>query len=105
MKKFGMCMLIVCLMAFSHSVNAVAPNPVDKKEAAAKAATPPPEVQKLLDRIEEIRKMDFSTMTKAEKKELKNELRATKKQLKVVEAVYIPISTAIIVLLILLLIL
>lgn len=42
----------------------------------------PAELQVLIDRIEEIKELDKSTLTKAEKKDLKKELRETQKELK-----------------------
>lgn len=41
----------------------------------------PGEIQVLIDRVEEIKKMDKSALTKAEKKDLRNELRETKKEI------------------------
>ena len=42
----------------------------------------PAELQVLIDRVEEIKAMDKSLLTKSEKKELRNELRETKKEIK-----------------------
>ena len=58
-----------------------------------------------VDRVYEIKAMDMSKMTLSEKKALRTELKSVKKELKAVEAIYIPIGTAIIVLLLLLLLL
>lgn len=41
----------------------------------------PAEIQVLIDRLEEIKEMDKTSMTKAEKKDLRNELRETKKEI------------------------
>ncbi|RPA69699.1 hypothetical protein EF405_06795 [Cyclobacteriaceae bacterium YHN15] len=42
----------------------------------------PAELQVLIDRLEEIKEMDKSSLTKAEKKDLRIELRDTKEEIK-----------------------
>ena len=72
------------------------------------AAVPPvtPEAQLLLDRLNEIKEMDKSNLTPAEKKELRKELRETKKELRQVsDGVYISAGALIVILLLLIILL
>ncbi|QSE96442.1 hypothetical protein [Fulvivirga lutea] len=60
----------------------------------------------LIHRIEEIKSMDKSTMTRAEKKTVKNELKAIKRELKQQDnGVYISVGGVIIIVLLLILLL
>lgn len=106
MKKVSLRYLIIALFTFFSLGNIEAAKTDPKIERTTRTNTPPPpEVQRMIDRVYEIKAMDMSTLSTAEKKELKNELRTMKKDLKAVEAIYIPIGTAIIILLLLLLLL
>jgi len=105
MKKVSLRFLVIALITLFSLGNVDAAKPISKPENTTIASPPPPEVQKLIDRVYEIQHMDRSKMTVAEKKELKSELKGVKKQLKAVEAVYIPVGTAIIILILLLLLL
>ena len=106
MKKVSLRFLVIALLSLFSLINIDAAKPVTKTEKTTFSnPPPPPEVQKLIDRVYEIKAMDMSKMTLSEKKALRTELKSVKKELKAVEAIYIPIGTAIIVLLLLLLLL
>ena len=62
-------------------------------------------IQQMKDRVEEIKAMDKSQLTKEERKELKTELRAMKKESRAVTGVYISVGALIIIILLLIIIL
>ena len=63
-------------------------------------------VEKITNRVEEIKAMDKSNMSRAEKKELRNELREMKKQARAAGGgVYLSVGAIIIIILVLILIL
>ncbi len=61
------------------------------------------EVQAMIRRIDEIKAMDFKSMSSQQKKAVKQELKTMKHNLKVVEGVFIPVGTLIIIIILLLL--
>lgn len=63
-----------------------------------------PEVQAMVKRIEEIKAMDFKSMSREQKKAVKQELREMKKN-KTISGIYLSTGAIIIILLILLLVL
>lgn len=66
----------------------------------------PAEVQLMLDRLEEIKTMDRSNMSRAEKKELRKEVRTIKKTLKATgNGVYLSVGAIVIIILLLILLL
>lgn len=66
----------------------------------------PAEVKIMLNRLDEIKKMDKSSLTSVEKKELRKEVRSIKKTLKASNnGVYLSVGAIIIIILILILIL
>lgn len=66
----------------------------------------PAHVQVMLDRLEEIKEMDKSNLTRAEKKELRKEVRAIKKELRSTgNGVYLSVGAIIIIILLLILLL
>ncbi|MFT6749530.1 MAG: hypothetical protein ACJAQ1_001479 [Flavobacterium sp.] len=66
----------------------------------------PAEVQVMLNRLEEIKTMDRSNMSRAEKKELRKEVRTIKKTLKASgNGVYLSIGAIVIIILLLILLL
>jgi hypothetical protein len=76
--------------------------------AAVKPTTEvPAEVQRMYDRLEEIKAMDKSEMTRAEKKELRKEVRAIKSDLKASGngGIYLSVGAIIIIVLLLILLL
>ena len=62
-------------------------------------------IQQMKDRAEEIKAMDKSQLTKEERKELKTELKAMKKESRAVTGVYISVGALIIIILLLIIIL
>jgi hypothetical protein len=65
----------------------------------------PPEIQQMVNRVEEIRTMDFTALSKQERKNLKQELRAIKQEFKAIQGIYLSIGALIIIILLLILIL
>ena len=61
-------------------------------------------VQQMNERVEYIKEMDKSELTKAERKELRTELRGMKKEARQVSGVYISVGALIIIILLLILI-
>lgn len=62
-------------------------------------------IQQMKDRVDEIKAMDKSQLTKDERKELKTELKAMKKESRAVTGVYISVGALIIIILLLIIIL
>ena len=62
-------------------------------------------IQQMKDRVEEIKAMHKSQLTKEDRKELRSELRAMKKESRAVTGVYISIGALIIIILLLIIIL
>lgn len=97
-------MTICLLFTFSmNEVKAINSNP-DKAIVAQKPAESE-EVQAMIDRIHEIQNMDLSTLTVAERKELRKEARAIKQELKAVQGIYLSIGAILIIILLLILLL
>ena len=70
------------------------------------AKTENPRAQQLIHRLEEIRDMNKSELTRVEKKELRKEVKEIKKEMKAIgKGVYLSVGAIIIILLILLLVL
>lgn len=103
MKKFLCSALTICMLS-TFSLNEV--SAAETKPVSTPAETPiPPEIQLMIDRVYEIKEMDKSSLTIAERKELKKELRAIKHDLKAVTGIYLSIGALIIIILLLILIL
>jgi len=65
-----------------------------------------PRVLKLVERLEEIKSMDRTTMSKSERKNLRKEVKSIKKEMKVLgKGVYLSVGAIIIIILLLILIL
>ena len=105
MKKVSLRYIVITLLTLFSLGNVDAANTDTKTEPKVIVSPPTPEIQKKIDRIYEIKRMDLSKLSMTEKKALKGELKEIKKELKAVDAIVIPIGTAIIVLLLLLLLL
>lgn len=101
MKKFAFCFLLAIASLFgAPAVQATTATPVPVTATTTNPA--PPEVQRLLDRLDEIKAMDKSNLTRDEKKALRKEVRATKKQLAAVSGgVYISAGALILILILL----
>ena len=105
MKKVSFRYFIIALLTLFSLGNVDAAKPDTKTEPKIIVTTPSPEIQKKIDRIYEIKAMDMSKLSMTEKKALKGELKEIKKELKAVDAIVIPIGTAIIIIILLLLLL
>jgi hypothetical protein len=97
--------IVLCLFTLFSLNGAYAAHADHPAKGINKSEPVPQEVQVLINRVEEIKAMDFSTLTSAEKKNLKKELRTIKSELKVVTGVYLSIGAIIIIILLLLLLL
>lgn len=103
MKKSNLySIFVVLLLAFSpmHLYAGDNESPVaTPAESAARAEV-------LINRLEEIKKMDMTMLSRAEKKELRNEVRETKKELRTNSSgVYISVGALLIVIILLILLL
>lgn len=106
MKKFSICLMLVLLTLAFNPFTSLANGSTDP--APVETTTPPAseEAEVLIARLETIQQMDFSTMTRLEKKSLRKEVRQINKDLKVLSGgVYLSASAIIIILLIAILIL
>lgn len=104
MKKFTLSLMIIVLSLTVIPTAAFADtnNPVITKSAPEV----PAEVQVMYNRLEEIKSMDKSEMTRAEKKELRKEVRSIKSELRSTgNGVYLSIGAIIIIILLLILLL
>ncbi|MES2575843.1 MAG: hypothetical protein V4572_12940 [Bacteroidota bacterium] len=104
MKKFPLylMMMVLSLSIFPSTVMAAEPT-----TAAVTANTKemPAEVKVMFNRLEEIKAMDKSSLSRSEKKELRKEVRAIKSELKATgNGVYISVGAIIIIILLLILI-
>ena len=103
MKKTALCFVLVlmALLAFPNTTMASESpytNPTERTEEI------PDEVKMMLDRVNEIKEMDRSNLTRSEKKELRKELREIKKDLKKRRGSGLYISTGAIIIILLLII-
>jgi ribosomal protein L20A (L18A) len=105
MKKLIYSLAIVLMLSISaNSVKAA--NSIDKAKTEMNAEQRA-QFEKITNRVEEIRHMDKSQLTRAEKKELRNELKEMKTQARAIGGggVYLSVGAIIIIILLLILIL
>lgn len=105
MKKlpFYLMMTVLSLIVFPAQVSAKEKNPT---EISTNPKELTPEVKIMINRLEEIKAMDKSSMTKVERKELRKEVKAIKANLKSTNnGVYLSVGAIIIVILLLILLL
>jgi hypothetical protein len=105
MKKFTFYTMMLLLTVTIFPSNAFA---INEKEptSSTNPKEVPAEVKVLLNRLEEIKKMDKSNLNSSEKKELRKEVKAIKKTLKSTgNGVYLSIGAIIIIILLLILLL
>lgn len=96
---------IVILMATTLPAisSTVATEPISEKPSTTIAD---PRAKQLVERLEEIKAMDKSNLSRAERKELKKEVKSIKKEMKVMSGgVYLSVGAIIIIILLLILIL
>lgn len=78
----------------------------DEVEPVATPAADAARAEVLINRLEEIKNMDMTTLSRAEKKELRNEVRETKKELRANNSgVYISVGALLVVIILLILLL
>ncbi len=105
MKKSSlMVVAVLFLLAFSP-LQSKAENALPANPTPTEATTESVRAQQLLNRLNEISEMDISAMSRTEKKELRKEVRAIKKDLKQLDGgIYISVGALIIIILLLILI-
>jgi len=104
-KNFMRVTSIVILMAITFPAisSTVATEPVT---SSTSNTVPNPRAEELVKRLEEIKAIDKSTLSRAERKELKKEVKSIKKEMKVLSGgVYLSVGAIIIIILLLILIL
>jgi hypothetical protein len=79
MKKFNLIIMVAMAFSFFSSPLVFAGG---KDKIEAKPKMPEAEMRMLVDRLEEIKTMDRSMMDRAEKKELRSEVREIKEEIK-----------------------
>lgn len=106
MKKL-LSFLLICLVTFSSFASALSvPEPLTKENIETKSEEEIEARREFLElRLQEIDKIDFSNIEKAEKKELKKEIKAIEKEMGLDNRISISIGGAIIVILLLILLL
>ncbi len=104
MKKFLVSVLSICMISFCGLTEVRATNTNNSPAVPAEAPIPA-EIQTMINRVYEIKEMDRSSLTMTERKELKQELRAIKSEMKAVNGVYLSIGAILIIVLLLILLL
>lgn len=100
-KKILQAAAFLLFLAVSLPVSASETEPV-----SSPAKTESPRAQQLLQRLEDIKGMDKSELTRTEKKDLRKEVKGIKKEMKAMKGgVYLSIGAIIIIILLLILIL
>lgn len=104
MKKLTLYAMI--LLVSMSSITTLSATEKDSIVASAKTKEVPADVSKLLNRLDEIKAMDKTTLNRLEKKELRKEVRAIKSELKEKRhGVYISVGAFIIIILLLVILL
>ncbi|MGY4383754.1 uncharacterized protein YigE (DUF2233 family) [Pedobacter sp. UYP24] len=96
------------VLIFTLAISANTVSAAEKKENAKTEMTADQQIQlqRITNRVEEIKAMDKSNLTKAERKDLRNELKDMKKQARAMNGgVYLSVGAIIIIILLLILIL
>ena len=105
MKKSLLYLMMACLSFTLFPAQSFAVVPVSTSAPVA-SPDPPADIQARLDRLVEIKEMDKSNLTSAEKKALRKEVRATKAYLaENGNGVYLSVGAIIIIILLLILLL
>ena len=104
MKKFIYALALVFILGFSaNTVMAAGLNDKNKTELTAEQQV---QLNRITNRVEEIKNMDKSNLTKAERKDLRKEVKEMKNQARALGGgVYLSVGAIIIIILLLLLIL
>ncbi len=103
--KFFAIALFAVATTLGHQSSAAEVTPMNKKQLQALSETEVAERLELLEsRVQEINAMDLSSLTKAEKRDIKKELREIKKQNEFLSGgVYLSVGAIIIIILLLIL--
>lgn len=103
MKKFIYSLVLLFTLAVSTNTVSAADNKKPKTEMTAEQKA---QFDKLVNRVEEIRNMDKSNLSREEKRALRKELKEMKQQARVLEkGVYLSVGAIIIIILLLIIIL
>jgi hypothetical protein len=103
MKKFIYSFVLIFTLGISANTVSAADKKAPKTELTAEQKV---QFEKITNRVEEIRKMDKSNLTRAERKALRSELRQMKEQARALSGgVYLSVGAIIIIILLLILIL
>ena len=99
MKKITLSIVTVCILAFSPMIaNAKSPeNPTAVTHIKGDTAG----LYRLVNRVEEIKAIDKSKLSFAEKRELRKELRGIKDQMKAMDYIYISAGTLLLIIILL----
>nr|WP_315151078.1 hypothetical protein [uncultured Flavobacterium sp.] len=98
--------LMVLVLSLSLVPTTITASEKDPIEVTSKSKELPIEVKNMLNRLEEIKKMDKSNMSRLEKKELRKEVKTIKANLKATgNGVYLSIGAIVIIILLLILLL
>jgi DNA gyrase/topoisomerase IV subunit A len=105
-KRNLLALLMLCLV-FASPVHAITIDPEPKKEKTAELTEEQKaRLETIKNRVNEIKAMDKSNLTRAERKALKEELKGLKKEAKVISGgVYLSVGAIIIIILLLILLL
>lgn len=103
MKKFIYALVLVFTLGISTNTVSAAE---DKKAKTEMTAEQKAQFERIVNRVEEIRKMDKSNLSREEKRALRKELKEMKQQARVLQkGVYLSVGAIIIIILVLIIIL
>ena len=105
MKKIAIYFMAASLAFTFIPLSSHAADPATVAGVVVPEAPVSPDVTRMLSRVDEIKAMDKSNLSSAEKKSLRKELRSLKHELKSAKGVYLSIGAIIIIILLLILIL
>lgn len=101
--RFYLMILVLSLSIIPSTITASEKNSI---EVTPKSNEMPAEVKNMLNRLEEIKEMDKSNMSRSEKKELRKEVKTIKANLRATSnGVYLSVGAIIIIILLLILLL
>jgi|688.fasta_scaffold1646040_1 hypothetical protein len=100
-KTIFLTLLFVTAMTFPTTASSIVPTSPASNNEKSEAAN----IQRLTDRLEEIRSMDLKNLTRKEKRELRHEVKSIQKVQSAGRGVYLSVGAIIIIILLLILIL
>lgn len=104
MRKLAFYTMTICML-FTFSITDIKAVNTNPNTTVATKPTETEQIQVLVDRLNEIKAMDMSTLTSVEKKALRKEVRAIKQEVKAVNGIYLSIGALVIIVLLLILLL